>query len=117
MRNCQADPIFSVPGNGPKFSTYSQQTDYTMPEGGRIVAGGAHLHGGGLKLELTNQTCGGRRLFQSEPTWGLPVIKPVMHENGPKHMTTFSTTDGIPVAAGDTLRLKATYDNNCRTRA
>jgi plastocyanin len=40
------------------------------------------------------------------------VIKPVMHENGPKHMTTFSTTDGIPVAAGDRLRLTATYDNN-----
>jgi plastocyanin len=112
VRNCESDPIFSVPGTGKRFSTYSQKADFTMPEGGRIVAGGAHLHGGGLKLALTNQTCGGRRLFQSEPTWGLPVIKPVMHENGPRHMTTFSTTNGIPVAAGDRLRLTATYDNS-----
>ena len=112
VRNCQSDPIFTVPGNGKKFSTYSQRADFTMPEGGRIVAGGAHLHGGGLKLALTNETCSGRRLYQSEPTWGLPVIKPVMHENGPKHMTTFSTTNGIPVAAGDKLRLTATYENN-----
>jgi plastocyanin len=112
VRNCQADPIFSVPGDGPTFSTYSQHADYTMPEGGRFVAGGAHLHGGGLKLVLTNRRCGGRKLFESDPTWGLPVIKPVMHENGPKHMTTFSTTDGIPVAAGDTLRLTASYDDS-----
>jgi plastocyanin len=35
-----------------------------------------------------------------------------MHENGPKHMTTFSTTNGIPVAAGDRLRLTASYDNS-----
>jgi plastocyanin len=112
VRNCQSDPIFSVPGTGPKFSTYSQKADFTIPEGGRIVAGGAHLHGGGLKLALTNQSCSGARLFQSEPTWGLPVIRPVMHENGPKHMTTLSTTNGIPVAAGDKLRLTATYDNN-----
>ncbi len=112
VRNCESDPIFSVPGDGPTFSTYSQHADYTMPEGGLLVAGGAHLHGGGLKLVLSDRTCGGRKLFESDPTWGLPVIKPVMHENGPKHMATFSTADGIPVAAGDTLRLTATYDNS-----
>ncbi len=112
VRNCESDPIFSVPGDGPMFSTYSQHADFTMPEGGRIVAGGAHLHGGGLKLVLTNQTCGGEKLFESDPTWGLPVIRPILHENGPLHMTTFSTTDGISVAAGDKLRLRATYDDS-----
>jgi plastocyanin len=39
-------------------------------------------------------------------------VKPVMHENGPKHMSTFSTTKGIPVRAGDRLRLTATYENS-----
>ena len=112
VRNCESDPIFSVPGDGPMFSTYSQHADFKMPEGGRIVAGGAHLHGGGLKLVLTNQTCDGEKLFESDPTWGLPVIKPILHENGPLHMTTFSTTGGIPVAAGDKLRLTATYDDS-----
>ena len=112
VRNCESDPIFNVPGHRPVFSKYAKHSDFTMPESGYLVAGGGHLHGGGLKVRLTNQSCGGRTLFTSEPTWGLPVIKPVMHENGPKHMSTFSTTDGIPVAAGDKLRLAASYDNS-----
>ncbi len=115
VRNCESDPIFNVRGDGPTFSTYSKHADFKLPEGGLLVAGGAHLHGGGLKLVLTDRnasSCSGRTLFQSDPTWGLPVIKPVMHENGPKHMTTFSSAAGIPVAAGDTLRLTATYDNS-----
>ena len=111
MKNCRADPIFDVPGTGPMFSTVSRSADFTMPESGRIVAGGGHLHGGGLRLELSDQTCGSK-LFTSEPTWGLPVVKPVIHEPGPKHMTTVSTADGIPVAAGDRLRLTATYENS-----
>jgi hypothetical protein len=39
VRNCRADPIFSVPGNGKMFSTYSQSADFTMPESGTFVAG------------------------------------------------------------------------------
>ena len=112
VRNCDSDPIFNVPGNGPLFSTYSRHADFTMPESGVFVGGGAHLHGGGLKLALTSRSCGGRKLFTSEPTWGLPVVRPVMHENGPKHMTTFSTANGIPVSAGESLRLTATYENS-----
>ena len=111
VKNCHADPIFDVPGTGPMFSTVSRSVDFTMPESGRIVAGGGHLHGGGLRLELTDQTCG-TKLFTSEPTWGLPVVKPVIHEPGPKHMTTVSTAAGIPVAAGDRLRLTAIYENS-----
>jgi hypothetical protein len=111
VRNCSADPIFSVPGTGAMFSTYARDATFTMPESGRLVAGGAHLHGGGLRLELTNETCG-TGVFTSEPTWGLPVIKPVMHENGPKHMTTFASAAGIPVSKGDRLRLNAVYENS-----
>lgn len=112
VRNCESDPILNVPGDRPMFSTYAKHADFTMPESGLLVAGGAHLHGGGLKATLTDQSCRGRTLFTSEPTWGLPVIKPVMHENGPKHMTTFSTANGLPVAAGDRLRLTASYDDS-----
>jgi Stress up-regulated Nod 19 len=115
VRNCESDPIFNVPGDKPLFSTYEKHADFKLPQGGLLVAGGAHLHGGGTKLVLTDRnssSCSGRKLFESDPTWGLPVIKPVMHENGPKHMTTFSSAAGIPVAAGDTLRLTATYDNS-----
>src|SRR6266508_5893105 len=115
VRNCESDPIFNVRGDGPTFSTYSKHADFKLPEGGLLVAGGAHLHGGGLKLVLTDRnasSCSGRTLFQSDPTWGLPVIKPVMHENGPKHMTTFSSAAGIPVSKGDRLRLNAVYENS-----
>jgi hypothetical protein len=111
VRNCRADPKFDVPGGGALFSTYSRTFDFTMPESGRIVSAGGHLHGGGLRVELSNRSCG-TRLFTSEPTWGLPVVKPIIHEPGPKHMSTFSTANGIPVAAGDRLRLTATYDNS-----
>lgn len=111
VRNCSSDPIFSVPGTGPQFSTYAQDAEFVMPDSGRLVAGGAHLHGGGLRLELSNETCR-TGVFTSEPTWGLPVIKPVMHENGPKHMTTFTSAAGIPVSKGDRLRLNAVYENS-----
>jgi Stress up-regulated Nod 19 len=111
VRNCSSDPIFSVPGTGPVFSTFAQDAEFVMPDSGRLVAGGAHLHGGGLRLELTNETCR-TGVFTSEPTWGLPVIKPVMHENGPKHMTTFTSAAGIPVSKGDRLRLNAVYENS-----
>ena len=111
VRNCRADPIFDVPGTGPLFSAVSRESTVTMPESGRIVAAAGHLHGGGLRLELTDDSCGSR-LFTSEPTWGLPLVKPAVHEPGPKHMTTFSTANGIPVAAGDRLRLTAVYENS-----
>jgi plastocyanin len=111
VKNCRADPVFDVPGTGPLFSTASRSVAYTMPESGRIVAAGGHLHGGGLRLDLADETCG-TRLFRSEPTWGLPLVKPVVHEPGPKHMSEVSTAAGIPVSAGDRLRLTAVYDNS-----
>src|SRR5262249_60837384 len=65
VRNCNADPIFNVPGHGPLFSTYAKQADFTMPESGVLVAGGAHLHGGGLQVALTDPSCGGAEHFTS----------------------------------------------------
>jgi plastocyanin len=109
--NCSADPIFDVPGTGTLFSTYAKSADFVMPESGRMVAILGHLHGGGVRLDLTDQTCG-TKLFTSEPTWGLPIVHPIIHEPGPKHMTTLTAAKGIPVFVGDRLRLTATYDNS-----
>ena len=59
VRNCSGpDPVFDVPGGGKSFSTFTKTADFTMPESGRLVAGGGHLHGGGIRLELRNATCG-----------------------------------------------------------
>jgi len=111
IHDCSADPIFDVPGTGGRGSTYSRHTDLKIRESGRLVTAGGHLHGGGINLELSDQTCG-RRLFTSLPSWGGPMPLPLMHEPGPSHMSSFASPIGIPVAAGDTLRLTAVYDNS-----
>ena len=110
VRNCQADPIFNVPGTGGPRSTYSQRADWVVPESGVLVAGGAHLHGGGLSVDVADRSCGS--VFTSYPVWGGIEPRPVMHEPGPVAMTGFSDPLGRPVRAGDTLRITATYDNS-----
>jgi plastocyanin len=119
VRNCSGgiDPVFDVPGGGKRFSTFTKTGDFTMPEGGRLISGGGHLHGGGVRLELRNASCG-TVPFTSRPTWGGPKPKPLLHEPGPTKMSAFRSTAGIPVAKGQTLRLAAVYDNEAsHTRA
>jgi plastocyanin len=110
VRNCRADPVFNVPGTGGLGSTYKQTWDYRLPTSGQLVAGIAHLHGGGVSLDVTDTSCGS--LFTSYPTWGGLEPRPVLHEPGPLHMTPFGDAAGRPVKAGDVLRLTATYDNS-----
>ena len=110
--NCYADPIFTVPGTGGPGSSFVRTSDFTMPESGRLVSGGAHIHGGGQRIELRNATCSTRELFTSRPSWPEHYPLPMMHEPGPAHMTSWSDAAGIPVAAGETLRLRAVYDNS-----
>jgi plastocyanin len=110
VRNCEADPIFNVPGTGGPGSTVVRSADVRLPEDGRLVAGGAHLHGGGLHLDISDATCG-VSLYRSYPTWGGVEPRPVLHEPGPLAMTTFVDPVGRPVRAGDDLRITAVYDN------
>jgi hypothetical protein len=110
VRNCRADPVFNVPGTGGKGSRYVQHADWTVPQSGVLIAGGAHLHGGGISLDVADLSCGS--IFTSYPTWGTFEPRPVMHEPGPRAMTGFSDPVGRPVRAGDTLRITATYDNS-----
>jgi plastocyanin len=112
VRNCTGgiDPVFDVPGGGKRFSTFTRTADFTMPESGRLISGGGHLHGGGVRLELRNATCG-TVPFTSRPTWGGPKPKPLLHEPGPTKMSSFRSTEGIPVAIGQKLRLAAVYEN------
>jgi len=110
VRNCRADPVFNVPGTGGRGTAVARTADFRMPESGRFVAGGGHLHGGGLSLDVTNTSCGS--LFTSYPTWGLVFPRPILHEPGPMQMTGFAETAGRAVRAGDTVRLTARYDNS-----
>jgi plastocyanin len=89
---------------------YRRTMSWTTPESGFIVSAGGHLHGGGIRLELRNVTCA-KDLFVSQPAWGGPVPRPILHEPGPTHMSQFTSSPGIPLAAGQTLRIRAVYEN------
>jgi len=110
IKNCRADPVFNVPGTGGRGSAVARTADFRMPEGGRFVAAGGHLHGGGISLDVTNTSCGS--IFTSYPTWGLVFPRPILHEPGPMQMSGFADPAGRAVRAGDTVRLTARYDNS-----
>ncbi len=110
VRNCGSSE-FDVPGTGKKGSTFTKTWDYTIPQGGALIAGGGHLHGGGIRLELRNAACQATP-FTSLPSWGEPEPKPILHEAGPRKMSSFTSAAGIPVSAGDRLQLAAVYDNS-----
>jgi plastocyanin len=111
VRNCEADPIFNVAGTRGPGSTYERHADVRIPEDGQLVSGGAHLHGGGLYLDISDTTCG-VSLYRSYPTWGGIEPRPIIHEPGPLAMTAFLDPLGRPVRAGDDLRITAAYDNS-----
>ena len=87
-----------------------------IPEAGRIIGGAGHVHGGARSLNVTKPDCGNLQIAQSTPTWGPPDhpfynVRPILHEPGPINMSAFQTPTGIPVAAGERIRLNSRYDN------
>ena len=99
-----------------KKRTHLESADFVIPEAGRIVAGTGHVHGGALDLRITKPNCGGSELSRMTPTWGTPAhpfynVRPKLHEPGPIDMRAFSTSAGIPVSAGERLRLSSRYEN------
>jgi plastocyanin len=114
--NCNADPIFNVPGGGRPGSTYSRSYTFTMPESGHIVAAGGHVHGGAKSLVISQPDCGDRKIIESDPAWGMPDnpfyhVRPVLHEPGPIAMSGTLSSQGFPVARGQRIKLTANYDN------
>jgi plastocyanin len=112
---CNLDPVYDVPGGGAKGSTVTRETTWTAPTSGKLVFGTGHLHGGGKGLRLSEPDCGDRTVFDSKPLWGLPShpyynVRPLLHEPGPISMTSFQSAWGIPVAAGQKLKLTSLYD-------
>jgi plastocyanin len=117
VRNCLQDPVYTVPGKGGPRSRHVERRTFTIPEAGRIVAGGGHVHGGGYGLTLTQPECGNREIGRSMASYGMPrhafyQVLPKLHEPGPIHMSGWGTPTGIPIAAGQRLRLNAIYDNS-----
>ena len=97
--------------------TTDETYDYKFPESGRLIAGAGHVHGGAIGLKLTQPDCGNRQVAESIPTWGLPDnpfynVRPVLHEPGPINMSAFRSTTGLPIHAGETIRLNSIYDDS-----
>jgi hypothetical protein len=112
---CRNEPSYSVAGGGAAGSVDRRTAAWKVPADGRIVAAGAHLHGGAHDIELTQRRCGGRRLINSDPTYGGPdhisySVKPLLHEPGPVNTGWFESHIGIPVRKGETLDVTALYD-------
>lgn len=97
--------------------TTDETEDYTFPESGHLIAGAGHVHGGAIKETLTQPDCGNRQVAESDPTWGLADhpfynVRPILHEPGPINMSAFRSTTGLPIHAGETLRLNSIYDDS-----
>jgi plastocyanin len=109
------DPIFNVPGGRPTGSTHAQSSSFRIPAAGRLIAAGAHAHGGSKDLTLSQPACDDRTLMASRPLYGKPDhpyyrVKPVLHEPGPIDMSWVQTGTGIPVGEDELLRVTSHYD-------
>jgi plastocyanin len=114
--NCNADPIYNVPGGAGEGSTHTKSYTFDMPESGHIVAAGGHVHGGAKDLRITQPTCGNRELMKMDPAWGSArhpfyKVRPILHEPGPIAVSAYFSSQGYPVARGEPIRLTANYDN------
>jgi plastocyanin len=113
--NCNADPVYTVAGDG-KTKVHERRYERAIPESGRIVSVGGHVHGGATDLRVSQVDCDDRVIHTSKPAWGRPdhpfyKVRPILHEPGPLSMSRFVSGQGFPVSQGQRLRLTSRYDN------
>jgi plastocyanin len=114
---CGGTVAYPIPGGGRRGSRLVRTFAWRVPFSGRIVSVSGHLHGGALKMWLTQPRCHGRRLLDTNPRYGMPGdpmyhLNPVLHEPGPMDTRMFLSRTGIPVRGGETLDVKAAYDDH-----
>lgn len=105
IRNCWTNPVYTVREGSGRNGQSERYFFYRMPKGGRFVAGGGHMHDGGIKLVVTNMT-EGEVVYTSRAKYG--------HQEDPWHLTamsSFRSTKGVRVSKGDLLRLTSVYDS------
>lgn len=117
LRASGCDPLssYTVAGGGAPGSVDERSHDWTIPTSGRIVAAGAHLHGGALGLSVSQPRCDDRTLLDHRPLWGQPDdavyrVRPMLHEPGPIATGYFLSPTGIAVRRGEVLRVTGRYD-------
>ncbi len=115
VTECRNEPSYGVSGGGGPGSVHRRTNTWTVPQDGRIVAGGAHLHGGAHDIALRQPACGGRTLMNSDPSYGTPDfisyrVKPLLHEPGPINTGWYTSRRGASVRKGEKLDITAYYD-------
>ena len=107
--NCSVNPVFDVAKGSGSGGIYKKEWTYQMDASGEFIAFGGHLHDGGLRLALKNLTTDAP-VFTSHAIYG--------REREPWYLTKMTSYSGagVPVAAGDELRLTAVYDSTHRWR-
>jgi plastocyanin len=111
--SCAQNKIYSVPGDA-KPATDTKTRTWVVPRNGRIVAAGAHAHGGALRIGVTSRRCG--ELLSSDARYGTPDdpiynLSPILHEPAPRSMSVLTSAQGWPVRRGERLRVTSTYSN------
>lgn len=115
VTGCRGSVYYNIPGGDAPGSTSSRTVVWRPPFDGRLIAGGAHLHGGTKGMEMFQTRCGDRAIVDSKPLYGLPSdpvyhVLPVLHEPGPINTSWFKTSTGIPVVKGERIRVSGDYD-------
>jgi plastocyanin len=114
---CVSDPQYTVPGGRPPGTVHKRSKTIAMPEGGRIVAVGGHLHGGSHSLALTQPSCANRLIAANDPTYGDPAdplyaVRPLLHEPDPRSISWSQWSNGWAIPRGEKLKVTALYDGS-----
>jgi hypothetical protein len=112
--SCHRNKIYSVPGGGAANATHRRTRTWTVPKSGRIVAAGAHAHGGALKVSVARPGCG--EMLASVARYGTaddPIyhLSPVLHEPAPRSMSVVTSQNGWRVRKGDRLKVTSLYSD------
>lgn len=105
--SCTVNPIFDVQKMGTD-SRFRKSDTLDMPLGGRFIGMAGHLHDGGLRLKLSNETTG-QEIFTSRALYEDPFFKWFLTD-----MTSFYDDPGIAVDEGDEVKITAVYDSSRR---
>jgi hypothetical protein len=108
------EEYFDVPGDGGPGSVFTKSKDIPVTRTGRIVVATGHLHGGAVGLTLSEPRCAGRTIFTARPVYRSGTAGNTELHDGPVHVTSFTSTVGVPVFRGQVLTLSAAYDNSVR---
>ena len=105
--SCTNDVTFNVPKSTDEKDRFRISAPLEMPASGEFIGMGGHLHDGGVRLKLKNNSTN-ERMFVSEAIYD-------KHDRWfLKKMTSFYGVPGKSVAEGDDLELTAVYNSTRR---